>query len=101
MTRDDDTLVMIADLTIAPGRMKDFLAYTLPNLAVSRAAPGNRRFDMLLDDARPDRVLFYEEWDSAAAQRAYMAWRTEQGDLTTLLSLLAGPPGFTALRPVG
>ncbi len=95
-----DTLVMIAELPIAAGRMDAFLDYTVPNLAVSRAAPGNLQFDILLDEARPDTVVFYEVWTSAAAQRAYMAWRTDAGDLTTLMGFLAGPPTFTALRAV-
>lgn len=93
-------LVMLAELTIAPGRMDDFLAYTVPNLAVSRGYPGNIAFEMLIDDTRPDTVLFYERWQSAAAQQAYMAWRTEAGDLALLMSFLAAAPRFTALHRI-
>lgn len=96
----DAKLVMIAELTIAPGKREAFLDYTGPNLAVSRAQPGNLKFDMLIDEDRPDTILFYEEWESAEQQQVYMAWRTEAGDLTTLLSFLAEPPRFTALRSV-
>lgn len=95
-----NTLVMLAELTIAPGQMDAFLDYTVPNLSVSRSYPGNLRFDMLIDDTHPGRVFFYEEWESAEAQQAYMAWRTQAGDLTELLSLLTEPPRFTALRAV-
>lgn len=95
-----DTLVMIAELTIKPDRREAFLDYTLENLAISRAAAGNIAFDILLDQARPDRVLFHEIWESAEAQQAYMTWRVERGDLTALLSFLAAEPEFTALRSV-
>lgn len=95
-----DTLVMIAELTIQPGKREAFLDYTVDNLELSRGAAGNILFDMLIDEARPDCVLFYEVWESVEAQQAYMAWRVERGDLTLLLSFLAGEPKFTALRSV-
>ena len=95
-----DTLTVLAELQVKPDRLDDFLAYTVANLPISRAAPGNLRFEMLLDPARPGRVLFYEEWQSAEAQQAYLAWRIAQGDLTTLMTFLAAEPVFTALRAV-
>ena len=95
-----DTLVMIAELTIQPGKRDAFLDYTVDNLELSRGAAGNIAFDILIDEARPDCVLFYEVWASAEAQQAYMAWRVERGDLKLLLSFLAGEPKFTALRSV-
>jgi quinol monooxygenase YgiN len=93
-------LVAIAELTVKPGRVDEFLEYTVQNLAISRSYPGNIEFEILIDEARPDRVLFYEVWASAEAQQAYMAWRVEAGDLTKLMSLLAGQPSFTSLRAI-
>ena len=95
-----DTLVMIAELAIKPEKLVEFLDYTVANLEVSRAAPGNITFDILIDEAPPNIVLFYEVWESPEAQQAYMAWRVERGDLTILMSFLAGEPKFTALRSV-
>lgn len=77
-----------------------FLAYTIPNLAVSRTWPGNNQFDMLTDPARPGVVRFCEGWGSAAVQQAYMAWRTAAGGLASLMSFLAEPPTLTASRRV-
>lgn len=51
-------------------------------------------------DTRPERVLFYEVWETPAAQQAYLAWRVAAGDLTMLMSFLAAEPRFTALRSV-
>lgn len=95
-----DTLVMLAELTIKPEKRDEFLDYTLENLEISREAAGNITFDILIDEARPDQVLFYEVWESAEAQQTYMAWRVERGDLTILLSFLAGEPKFTALKRI-
>jgi quinol monooxygenase YgiN len=94
----NDRLVMLAELTVKPERRDEFLDYVVENLAISRSAAGNLLFDILIDEARPDRVIFYEVWESAEAQQAYMAWRVQRGDLTNLLSFLAGEPKFTALR---
>lgn len=91
-------LVMLAELPIKPGQREAFLDYTVENLNISRSAAGNIAFDILIDESNPETVLFYEVWESAKAQQAYMAWRIERGDLTTLMSFLAGEPKFTALR---
>jgi quinol monooxygenase YgiN len=96
----DDKLVMLAELTIKPEMRDAFLDYTVENLSLSRTAAGNIAFDILLDQARPNQVLFYEVWESAEAQQTYMAWRVERGDLTVLMSFLAVEPKFTALQRV-
>ncbi len=95
-----DTLVMIAELAIKPEMLEAFLDYTVKNLDISRGAVGNITFDILVDETRPNQVLFYEVWKSAEAQKAYMAWRVERGDLTILMSFLADQPKFTALRSI-
>ena len=93
-----DGLVMLAELQIKPGQREALLDYTVENLNISRSAAGNIAFDILIDESNPETVLFYEVWESAEAQQAYMAWRIERGDLTTLMSFLAGDPKFTSLR---
>jgi quinol monooxygenase YgiN len=95
-----NNLVMLAELPIKPEMRDAFLDYTVENLEISRSAAGNIVFDILIDETRPEQVLFYEIWESAEAQQAYMAWRVERGDLTILMSFLAGEPKFTALRSI-
>ena len=95
-----DQLVMLAELTIQPDKRDAFLDYTVENLELSRSAAGNISFDILIDETRPNQVIFYEVWESTEAQQAYMAWRVERGDLTILLSFLAYKPKFTALRRI-
>jgi len=72
-----NNLIMIAELTIKPNKLEEFLEYTVPNLEVSRSYPGNIEFDILTDQTKKETVLFYEVWESAEAQQAYMAWRVE------------------------
>lgn len=98
--RSAEGVVMLAELQVRPDRLAEFLDYTTRNLPISRAYPGNLQFDILLDDAAPQTVIFYEVWESPSAQQAYMAWRIAEGDLTRLMSMLAAPPRFTALRRV-
>jgi quinol monooxygenase YgiN len=95
-----NNLVMLAELTVKPEKREEFLDYTVENLKVSRSYPGNIAFDILIDETRPTTVLFYEVWESAEAQQAYMAWRVQAGDLKTLMAFLADQPKFTALRSV-
>jgi quinol monooxygenase YgiN len=95
-----ENLVMIAELTVRADRIDEFLDYTVKNLSISRSYPGNIEFDILIDETKPGQVIFYEVWESAEAQQAYMAWRVEEGDLTKLMALLAGEPRFTALRRI-
>src|SRR3546814_11658894 len=84
-----DKLVMLAELAIKPDKLEEFLDYTVENLKISRSYPGNIEFDILIDQAQSDRVIFYEVWESLEAQQAYMTWRVQAGDLTKLMSLLA------------
>ena len=96
----EDKLVMLAELRIKPEKIEEFLNYTAENLKISRSYAGNIEFDILIDETRPNSVLFYEVWESVEAQQAYMAWRIQAGDLTTLISFLADEPKFTALRNI-
>ena len=93
-----DNLVMLAEFTIKPEKFEDFLDYIVENLPSSKAASGNIAFDILIEETHPNQVFFYEVWETAEAQQAYMAWRIERGDLTILMSFLADAPKFLALR---
>lgn len=93
-------LIMLAELTVKHEALDAFTAFTADNLPVCRAYPGNLRFDIMVDRTAPEKVAFYEVWETPEAQQAYMAWRVQNGDLDTLMSMLACEPRFTALREV-
>ncbi len=95
-----DNVVMLAEFTVKPDKLDDFLSYTTDNLKLSRSYPGNLTFDILFNEAQPTKVVFYEVWRSPKAQKEYMAWRIKAGDLTKLLSFLSEDPEFTTLRNI-
>jgi len=96
----EDRLVMLAELSIKPDKLEEFFDYTVSNLSICRAYPGNLAFDILIDDGCPERVIFYEVWESHQAQQTYMAWRIQAGDLIKLMTYLADTPKFTPLRSI-
>lgn len=55
-----DRLVMLAELTVKRDRLAEFLEYTVENLKVSRSYPGNIQFDILVNETKPEKVIFYE-----------------------------------------
>lgn len=93
-------LVMIAEFGVEPERRDEFVEFALENLELSRTYEGNIAFDILLDETRPDVVVFYEVWESAEAQQKYMAWRIGKGDLDKLQAYLTAEPKFMSYRRV-
>ena len=93
-------VVMIAELPVKPEKLEEFLDFTVANLKLSRSYPGNISFNILINEALPNTVIFHEVWESPKAQQEYMAWRVQAGDLKKLLSFLAGEPKFTAWRSI-
>ena len=93
-------VVMIAELPVKPEKLEEFLDFTVANLKLSRSYPGNTSFNILINEALPNTVIFHEVWESPKAQQEYMAWRVQAGDLKKLLSFLAGEPKFTAWRSI-
>src|SRR3546814_3196741 len=63
-----DKLVMLAELAIKPDKLEEFLDYTVENLKISRSYPGNIEFDILIDQAQSDRVIFRSEEHTSELQ---------------------------------
>ena len=62
------------EFEIVPGGVPGFLAAARDDAAGSTAnEPGCRRFDVLVDPARPSRVCFYEIYDDEAAFETHKA----------------------------
>ncbi len=51
-------------------------------------------------DAPSKTVIIYELWDKVESQQAYMAWRTERGDIDKLVSMLREPPQIEVLKHI-
>ena len=80
------------DLSIAPERVTEFLAFIKEIAPDTRAYAGCQLFDIWTDQDKPGRVLFYELWDSRDHQEKYLAWRTETGLMDKLGPFLTAPP---------
>lgn len=70
-----------------PKAFQSFLAEILPD---TRKARGCRFSKTFVGQDGAD-VLLFQEWDSAADQQAYMAWRDSTGVLKSFLGHLAKP----------
>lgn len=93
-------LVMIAEFGVVEEKRDEFVELAVANLEASRNYEGNIAFDVLVDESRPGVVVFYEVWESADAQRKYMAWRIGEGDLDKLQAYLTAEPRFMAYSRV-
>ncbi|MDE2363108.1 MAG: antibiotic biosynthesis monooxygenase [Hyphomicrobiales bacterium] len=66
--------VVIAEFEAAEGRLDDFLATAADDARHSVAdEKGCRQFDVVVDDAEPRSVIFYEVYDDRAAFDAHLA----------------------------
>lgn len=94
----DDTLIVVAELMVKPDKLDAFFDYAVEILKLGRGYGGNIQFDILFNAAQPERVIFYEAWESPQAQEDFVASRIQAGDRTKLRSLLAAEPQFTPWR---
>ncbi len=51
-------------------------------------------------DPETKTCVVYEVWDKIESQQAYMAWRTERGDIDKLVSLLREPPQLDVMTHI-
>ena len=84
--------VMITELTVDPNKIDEFIESANAHLPASLNYEGNIQFKIMVDTAEPNKVLFYEVWESQAAQQQYWAWRVQQGDFETLKQFLIAEP---------
>jgi len=67
-------LVIYVEFTIKAAAVERFRALILENARLSlKNEPGCRRFDVLIDDASPSRIVLYEIYEDPAAFDAHMA----------------------------
>ena len=73
--------IVVVQIHVAEGRAEEFITATLENAAHSREEAGIFRFELLRDEASPERFLLVEGYRDDEAQAAhketahYMKWR--------------------------
>ena len=85
------SVVVMLTLKAAEGRFEE-LAGMMKAILPDTAARAGAELIRAAADPATGTVTIYEEWDKIESQQAYMAWRTERGDITKLVSVLGAPP---------
>jgi hypothetical protein len=90
------SVVVMLTLKAAEGRYEELtgtVKVILPDTAIRPGAELIRA----AGDPGTQTVTIYEEWDRLESQQAYMAWRSERGDVAKLVSMLREPPKIEPL----
>ena len=85
------SVVVMLTLKAAEGRYQE-LAGLMKAILPDTAARAGAELIRAAGDPATGTVTLYEEWDHLESQQAYMAWRTERGDIAKLVSMLREPP---------
>ena len=87
------SIVVTLTLKAAEGRYEE-LAKVMQAILPDTAARPGAELIRAAGDAASRTIIVYEEWDCLESQQAYMAWRTERGDLNDIGPMLGAPPNF-------
>lgn len=80
--------------------MFDQLEATMKAILPDTAARDGAELISAATDAESKTAIIYELWDKIESQQAYMAWRTERGDIDKLVSMLREPPQVDVLTHI-
>jgi quinol monooxygenase YgiN len=84
------------EFLLQPGKTAEFLDVMEVALVDTRNFKGCEHIAVLVDQEDPQKVVFYEIWESEEDHAAYQAWRAETDFGSTVQHLLAGPPARRA-----
>lgn len=85
------SVVVMLTLKAAEGRYAE-LAGVMQAILPDTMARDGAELIRAAGDPATGTVTLYEEWDRIESQQAYMAWRSERGDIAKLVTLLREPP---------
>ena len=71
--------------------LRTLMAAAFPD---TRAFAGCQGITAYVSQDEPQTFVFVEQWANRDAYERYLAWRTENGSLAQLMSLLDGPPSI-------
>ena len=80
--------------------MFDQLEGTMKAILPDTAARDGAELISAASDADSKTVIIYELWDRIESQQAYMAWRTERGEIDALVGMLREPPQIDQMEHV-
>lgn len=91
-------LVMTVELAVIPDKRDELVAATVELAPQVRAMAGNRSFDVLVDEKRPDVVIYLERWDSAEQQAKFYEWWVAKGMTEKLRPFVTAAPKVTTFK---
>ncbi len=88
------------ELTLQPGKADEFIGMTNTAFKETRTKKGFIDIVVAQSNDDPNKLFFWETWETVADYNAYFNWRVETGFLDAIGPFLAGPPVKTVLNPV-
>ncbi len=87
------TLVML-EVKAKADAVKALRTLTTAGIPHTRAFAGCQGATAYVSQDDPQTLVLVAQWDNRDAYERYLAWRTENGSLAQLMSLLDGPPSI-------
>lgn len=88
------------ELTLQPGKADEFIGMCAEAFKATRTKPGFIDVVATQSDEDPNKVVFWETWETAEHYNTYFAWRVETGFMDAIAPFMAAPPVKTILNPV-
>jgi len=93
-------LTVTLDLSFNPEQVSEVLDQFKVLLHDTRAFKGCLSVDLLHDQDKPGRILLVERWEQKSDQEAYIAWRTETGEMGRTAEIVTAPIVVSYLEEV-
>ena len=98
------TAIVHFEVQFNPDYVADAAKYLAETLTATRAWPGNRGIEALVDDADPCHILVVETWATTQDHDDYAAWRATPEGRSALHEVLAAKPSkqvYSTTLPLG
>jgi quinol monooxygenase YgiN len=86
------TVFVTLELALKPEIAEGFLGQLRDILAETSGKPGFIAIDVHRQEDAPERLMVFEQWQSADAYRTYFKWRMETGFMEALKPILVEEP---------
>lgn len=86
------SVVVMLTLKAAEGRYEELAETMKRAILPDTAKRDGAQLIRAAGDPATGTIVLYEEWDRIESQEAYMAWRTDRGDIGKLVTMLREPP---------
>ena len=95
------SITVILELHVKPDLTEQVKAGFKDLLPDTRTFAGCEGIQVLQNQEQPDMLLVLEQWASREHFDAYLKWRTDRGDIDTIVSFSTTPHQFTFFEYVG